>query len=175
MRHSNITPADVRAMAKKQEEKIKENIRKGICPMCEDKPYNPHLDPKVCLDCYNEEMDIGCSVGGCTRGHYGNYGGFPYCNIHLANTVHEAYERYLIDKSKLQDLQHTLALMEKSKDISAQELNKNPEKMTDGECEMVNKYFKILNLKRKVEAAKGEIRNTIESKDVFPEEYEVIG
>lgn len=175
MRHKHTTPADARAMAKEQKEKTKKNIRKGICPMCEDKPYNPHLNPKVCLDCYNEEIDIGCSVGGCTRGHYGNYGGFSYCNVHLADTVYEAYERYLIDKSKLQDLQHTLALMEKSKDISAQELDKHTEKMTDDEREMVNKYFKILNLKRKVEPVKREIRDTIESKDVFPEEYKIIG
>jgi len=169
-------PREAKAMAKEQQLTNEKLDSQGLCRCCGEAPKNPHINAKVCLDCYKSLGQAGCSVHKCPNSSTRVFRGYEYCNAHLADQVKEVYHRYLDHKHLVNELKAEL-------NKKAEELNYDPRKshnrvkgLSDEESKLFDKHAKIKRMEVTMDDLKRDIKQVVDSDiDVFPDNYELFG
>ena len=157
-------------MAERREQRLDEQ---GLCYFCGERPKNPFVDANACLDCYNKHPRGTCTVEGCHNSSAARYEQMPLCNVHLADTLHKEYKRYLSIKDELNDKEEQLGFEMIKEDC---ETNSNPEEDIELPDSMVSLNNEIKMIQRELGILKSAIKDANkEVGGVFPENYEIFG
>lgn len=167
---------EAKAAAQEEQERQERLDEKGLCFHCEEEPQNPYLNGKVCLDCWNSERHMGCMHKGCSNSSTGNFRQGQYCEVHLADRIHKAYEAYLEQKDAVQQMKQEVSDMASDLDRDPRDSAISPKEMDDAQQEVRDKHLQVKMERQEL----GRIRATIENamKDLdqpFHENYEVFG
>jgi len=157
-------------MAERREQRLDEQ---GLCYFCGERPKNPFVDANTCLDCYNEHPRGNCTVEGCHNDLAARYEQMPLCGVHLADTLHKEYKRYLSIKDRLNKKEQQLGFKMIKQDC---ETNSNPEENIELPDSMVSLNDEIKMIQRELDILKSTIKDANkEAGGVFPENYEIFG
>lgn len=173
-RRQRLTPSERRAEAEMAERHKEKMDKQGLCRFCSERPQNPFLDSRTCLDCYKNHPNSCCINEGCYEDVAARYEQRPFCEVHLADVLHKEYKRYLTLMDELVDMREKLGFLMVKR---VYDTNERPEEVDDiGEQHEDIRSLKnqIRMTQRELDILKSNIKEANKKAGgVFPENYEV--
>jgi hypothetical protein len=175
-RRQRLTQGELQAeaeMAKRREERLDE---KGLCRFCGERPKNPFINANTCLSCYKEHPNGCCTAEGCYDNVAARYEQMALCKVHLADTLHKEYERYLSLKDKLHEKEQKLGFFIIKRDYDTNEKPEEIKELENPSKEIQSLQNRIKMIQREIDILKSGIKKANKKAGgVFPENYEIFG
>lgn len=176
MKKHKITLGEMKAVAIEEQEKADKLRTQGICLTCEDSPQNPHIPAPVCLDCYESNASLGCSVTGCPNSGIAVFRQVEYCEHHFSKVASYMYQEYLGLKSELEDERESLYKTVEQVGTHPRELDVPSQQASEEMVDLYDEWVHLKLLAREVNVLKSEIQEAIEQDlQAFPDNYSVFG
>lgn len=167
---------EAKAAAQEEQERQERLDEKGLCFHCEEEPQNPYINAKVCLDCWSSERHMGCMHKGCPNSSAGNFRQGQYCEVHLADRIHKAYESYLKQKDKVEQMEQEVNDMASDLDRDPRDSSIAPRDMNEAQQEVRDKHLQVKLERQELGRIRSVMEKAMKSLDEpFPEGYEVFG
>lgn len=171
-----MTLGDLKAEAMEEQERVERLESQGLCLMCESSPMNPHVNARLCLDCYHGSGHTNCMTSGCPNSWVESFRGQAFCETHFATVVYDAYTEYLQLKSELEEGREALNSDAREYDSHPRNWDKDPHDMSDDELDLYSEWHDLKHLASNVNRLKGEVKDAMDKDvQVFPDEYQVFG
>jgi len=155
-----------------EDERVRKNKldEQGLCFKCGERPQNPHLSAKFCLECWESAEHIGCMATHCPNTAVGSFIQGEYCKIHLADEVASAYEDYLEMRADYEEIKKKLEDRVQEVEYDPRQDPVSQRKATEGRKKLNEMHLRLLHQERIMNWLKEDIQKAIESADisVFP-------